>query len=349
METTLLRRVLRKPLRGSLRQVRHVRPVPPARARGLVAEVYTRSEREFGMLAPPVALHSPAPEILAACWMMLRETLLTGGGPGRAVREAVATGVSLGNACPYCAGVHGAALGGLVPPEGGARRDLAPVEEWARASGTRGRATPFPGEQAAEPVGVLVGVAVTFHYLNRMVNVFLDETPLPPRTPGMARGTLMRTLGRLMRPTGGGVEPGGSLDLLPMAPLPGDLSWAAGAPGVAGAFARAASAIEAAGRRSVPGPVRDLLTARLAAWDGGHPGLGGAWAEEAVADLAAEDRPAGRLALLTAFASYRVGEADVDAFRESRGTGDRELVELTGWASMAAARTVGGWTRGESP
>ncbi|MEV4091631.1 carboxymuconolactone decarboxylase family protein [Streptosporangium saharense] len=331
MEMTLLRRVLRRPLRGSLRQVRHVRPVPPARARGLVAEVYGRAEREFGMLAPPVALHSPAPEVLAACWMMLRETLLaeTRDGVGRAVREAVATGVSHGNACPYCVGVHGAALGGLVPSS---KADLAPVEEWARSGG----AAPFPEKGSAG----LVGVAVTFHYLNRMVNVFLDETPLPPQTPRLARGVLMRTLGRLMRPVGGGVEPGGSLDLLPMAPLPGDLSWAAGAPEVAGAFARAAAAIEAAGRRSVPGPVRDLLTARLATWDGARPGLGGAWVEEAVADLAAEDRPAGRLALLTAFASYRVGDPVVDAFTEGR-RGDGTLVELTAWSSMAAARRMG--------
>ncbi|MFF4986599.1 carboxymuconolactone decarboxylase family protein [Streptosporangium saharense] len=331
METTLLRRVLRRPLRGSLRQVRHVRPVPPARARGLVAEVYGQAEREFGMLAPPVALHSPAPEVLAACWMMLRETLLaeTHGGAGRATREAVATGVSRGNACPYCVGVHGAALGGLVPSS---KAGLAPVEEWARSGG----AAPFPEKGSAE----LVGVAVTFHYLNRMVNVFLDETPLPPRTPRLARGVLMRTLGRLMRPVGGGVEPGGSLGLLPMAPLPGDLSWAAGTPEVAGAFARAAAAIEAAGRRSVPGPVRDLLAARLAGWDGAQPGLGGAWVEEAVADLAAEDRPAGRLALLTAFASYRVGGSVVDAFTEGRRE-DGALVELTAWASMAAARRMG--------
>ncbi|MER7134284.1 carboxymuconolactone decarboxylase family protein [Streptosporangium saharense] len=335
METTLLRRALRRPLRGALRQVRHVRPVPPARARGLVAEVYGRTEREFGMLAPPVALHSPAPEVLAACWMMLRETLLAGtrDGAGRAAREAVATGVSRGNACPYCVGVHGAALGGLVPSS---KADLAPVEEWARSGGT----APFPEGRSAEPVGVLVGVAVTFHYLNRMVNVFLDETPLPPQTPRMARGVLMRTLGRLMRPVGGGVEPGGSLGLLPMAPLPGDLSWAAGTPQVAGAFARAAAAIEAAGRRSVPRPVRDLLTARLAGWDGARPGLGGRWVEEAVADLADEDRPAGRLALLTAFASYRVGDSVVDAFTQGRREGGT-LVELTAWASMAAARRMG--------
>src|SRR5690606_8869078 len=46
---------------GALAQVRHVTPVRPRAARGLVAEVYAGLERDFGMLAPPVILHSPVP------------------------------------------------------------------------------------------------------------------------------------------------------------------------------------------------------------------------------------------------------------------------------------------------
>ncbi|GAA3071315.1 carboxymuconolactone decarboxylase family protein [Streptosporangium carneum] len=339
--------LVRRALRRSLDQVRHVSPVRPAAARGLVADVYARSEREFGMLAPPVALHSPAPEVLAACWMMLRETLLAEGRAGRAVKEAVATGVSLGNTCPYCVGVHSATLQGLVGGGGAGDGEVEPVTAWARASGVRREAAlhgrPFPQEQAAE----LVGVAVTFQYLNRMVNVFLDDTPLPPRVPAAAHGGLMRVLGWFMRLTAREVrEPGASLDLLPAAPLPGDLSWAAGAPNIAGAFARTAEAVEEAGRRSVPEAVRDLVTARLAGWDGGPAGLGRAWADDAVSGLPVAQRPAGRLALLTAIASHQVGGSVVDDFRAG-GPDDGALIELTAWASLAAARRIGGWMCGE--
>ncbi|MEU0520134.1 carboxymuconolactone decarboxylase family protein [Streptosporangium sp. NPDC006007] len=333
--------LVRAALRRSLGQIRHVSPVRPDAARGPVAEVYARCEREFGMLAPPVALHSPAPALLAACWMMLRETLLAGGAAGRPAREAVAAGVSLGNACPYCAGVHGATLRGLIGGREAAGR-LAPITAWARTGGTReeaaGRGRPFPAGRTAE----FVGVAVTFHYLNRMVNVFLDDTPLPPRVPAAARGGLMRALGWFMRPAAReGRAPGASLDLLPAAPLPADLSWAAGAPGVAGAFARTAQAVEAAGRHSVPEAVRDLVATRLAAWDGRPAGLGRAWAEDAVSGLPAADRPAGRLALLTALTSYQVGPSAVRAFRAA-GSDDAALIELTSWAAFAAARRLGG-------
>ena len=84
-----------------LTQVRYVSPVRPGAAQGLVGRVYEQVEREFGVLAPSLVLHSPAPQVLAASWLMLRETLLVVRKVERAAKEAVATTVSLGNACPW--------------------------------------------------------------------------------------------------------------------------------------------------------------------------------------------------------------------------------------------------------
>lgn len=305
-------------LRGSLAQIRHVTPVRPSRsAPDLVTRVYAQMARDFGMLAPPVVLHSPAPECLAACWLMLRESLLSSGAAGREAKEEVAVRVSAANACPYCVDVHRATLDGL----------------------TRGRtAHDVAAELADGPADELTAVAVTFHYLNRMVNVFLGESPLPPQVPARARGGLMRLFGLLMRPAARrAVPPGDSLGLLPAAPLPDDLRWAEGAPNLAGAFARAAAVIDAAARRTVPEPVRELVAGRLAAWHGTPPGLNRSWVVDAVADLAAAHRPAGRLALLTAMASYQVDRQVIDEFRRAV-PGDRELIELTAWASLTAAR-----------
>ena len=78
-----------------LTQVRYVSPVRRLAARGLAGRVYEQVEREFGVLAPSVALHSPAPEVLAASWLMLREVLLVTSNVDRAAKEAVAATVSL--------------------------------------------------------------------------------------------------------------------------------------------------------------------------------------------------------------------------------------------------------------
>jgi AhpD family alkylhydroperoxidase len=321
-------------VRKSLRDTRYVRVVPPRRATGLVAAVYRQAERDFSMLAPPVALHSAAPEVLAAAWLVLRETLLAEGAADRAGKEAVATGVSAANSCPYCVDVHGMTLAAI--PGGGSDREA--LEAWARASaaGTAAGAPPFPPAQAPE----LIGVAVAFQYYNRMVNVFLRESPFPAHVPESAKPQARRVLGGVLRPPAGpGPRPGASLDLLPAAPIPPDLRWARSNAVVADAFARAYSATEEAGTRSVPAGVRTLLHTRLSTWDGQPPGLSRSWLEEAVAELDEADRPAGRLALAVALASYQVDEDLVDAFRAT-APADSTLIELTAWAGMAAARRV---------
>ncbi len=346
--------IIRTATRTSQEQIRRVSAVRRGPARGLVARVYAQVERDFGMLAPPVSLHAPAAGPLAASWLMLRETLMATGLVQRAAKEAVATAVSVGNACPYCVQVHSGTLHGLVRAAdavaiaadrvGSVGDDgLRDVAAWARAGGTAGSAArhglPRPLEQAPE----LIGVAVTFQYLNRMVHLFLPDSPLPPTVPAAARGAFLRLFGRLMRPAASRVHrPGDSLDLLPPAALPADLSWAAGSATVAEAFARSAAAIEVAGERSVPAPVRELVRAELAGWQGQPTGVSRAWVEDAVAGLATAERPAGRLALLTAKAAYQVDQAVIDGFRTG-GADDRALIELTSWASLAAARRAGGW------
>jgi hypothetical protein len=77
-------------------------------------------------------------------------------------------------------------------------------------------------------------------------------------------------------------------------------------------------------------------------WHGERRGPSRAWVESAVSGLPQADQPAGRLALLTALASYQVDRSVVRTFRASQ-PGDAALVELTAWASFAAARRVGAW------
>jgi AhpD family alkylhydroperoxidase len=332
-------------VRRTLTQIRYVSPVLPGSADGLVASVYAQAEQDFGLVAPPLALHSPAPAVLAAAWLMLRETLLATGSAAREQKEVVAAAVSAANQCPYCVSVHSATvrglIGGSVPAEIAAGRaehitdqDLREIALWAGATGTHGAGPSPQAGGAAE----LAGVAVTFHYLNRMVTVFLPESPLPPLTPKPMGGWVMSMLASAMLAPN--PAPGVSLDLLPEAPLPAEFAWAACPPHVAGALARAAAAIEEAGQAAVPGAVRALVSGRLRDWDGQRPGLDRAWADPAAAGLPAADRAAGRLALLAAFSPHQVTKADV---AEAGSLGDEGLVALVSWASMAAARTIASW------
>ena len=54
------RTLVRTALRRSNTQIRYITAVRAGAARDQVAAVYAQLERDFGMLAPPVVLHSPA-------------------------------------------------------------------------------------------------------------------------------------------------------------------------------------------------------------------------------------------------------------------------------------------------
>lgn len=333
------------------RQVRHV---DATSGNERAAAVRRQIARDFGALVPPFALHLPVPDLLCAYWAIFREPTY---GPrvDRAAKEAVAAAVSANNSCPYCVDVHTTmlrALGGRSPAaaiESGQVGDIADpalreVVAWARAHRRPGapilRQRPFPDAHAPE----LMGVAVAYHYINRMINIFGPASPFPltPSTlkPIARRGAVPVFRRLLARP----VRPGASLDLLAAARLPDDLTWAQGDPVIAEAFGRAAATFDKVGEQAVPEPVRQLVTARLSTWRGEDPGLSRSWVETPVEALPEAHRPLGRLALLSAFASYQVDPRIVQEARPRPGPeGDAALIATAGWASFTAARWIGSW------
>jgi AhpD family alkylhydroperoxidase len=334
--------------------IRHVTPVSRKAATGTVARVYEGLRREFGVHAEPITLHSPDPELLAGAWMLCREITVARGRVDRTLKEAVATTVSHVNRCPFCVDAHSVMLGGLGALDVARHIDAgrldavadprtAAVVRWAVA--TRDPGAPeleHPPFDIAE-MPEMVGTALLFHYINRPVNVFLGETPLPTRHRLLRGGMLAIGSRRFRAFTGAHREPGETLDLLPEAELPADMAWAGGTPAVAGAWARFIAAADRAGGRALPRSVRARIVEQLGKWHGEDPGLGREWLEQALEGLDAGERAAARLALLSAFAPYRVDDDVVRDYRARSGAGDAELVGAVAWAALAAARRVGGW------
>lgn len=336
--------------------IRYLQTVSPSSASGLVAEVYSQARREFGLL-PPIPLHSPVPRLLAGAWCVLRETLVAGQ-VARPVKEALAAEISRLNRCPYCVDAHTLMLEAsgernaaqaLATGKPGALRDerLREVVAWGAAHRSPGAAAlsrpPFPPAQTGE----MIGTAMAFHYINRLAHVFLPESPypLPTVTHWAKRWIRKLAAGRFAALVSPRRVPGESLALLEPVELPADLPWARGNPGVAGAFARYAAAVEAAVQGALPESVRESVLERLEAWDGSDPGLGGLDAREldaALAGVPPEERGAGRFALLTALASYRVDDSVVAAYRARYPT-DAQLLGAGAWVSYVSARRVGKW------
>ncbi|XVQ87855.1 carboxymuconolactone decarboxylase family protein [Microbispora siamensis] len=321
---------------------RYVTPVPTEAAAGLIAEVYAQIAHDFGMARMPLFLTlSPAPEVLASTWAMLRESLLAGQAP-RAAKEVVATGVSLANKCPFCVDAHTVLLHatgehGLAETVGRGQTpsdsEHARLFAWATGTATAGEAPPCSPGHAAEHIGT----ALAFHFINRMVSSLLTDNLLPA---GLQRSRLVRGLGgrALARTVRRRLPRGEALPLLrglPSGPAP---AWAAGTPaGTAFAALRAAAGEGAA---LLGDTAREAVVEAVAAWDGDHPPLSG-WPSGPLADVAPEQRPAARLALLAALAPYRVTDADVAAWREAGGgRHDADLVRLLAFGAITAVRRI---------
>ncbi len=289
---------------------------------------------------------------------MTRESLVAGG-LDRSKREAIAAATAQINECPYCVDVHTTMLHGsgesrlaktmlkgddVDHGDGGWPRLI----EWAKATSTPSaevlREPPFSPEDAPQ----MIGTAVAFHYINRMVNVFLEDSPLPlPSILRRLKGTAGRFAGwafgrRLM---GISVEPGNAAFSVLEATLPSEFEWAKSNPSVADAFATFAAVAEEAGRQALPEEVRRVVIEEVGKWTGTQPPFGRQWIDDPIATLTPTQRPAATLALLTALASYRVGDAEIAAFRKE-SPDDASLVGATAWASYVAVRRISTWIDG---
>ncbi len=332
--------------------IRYIQPVKPNAAEGLVAEVYDQIKRDFGRVVEPFSLHSPLPKLLAGAWMASRESELVGDVP-RGFKEAVAAAVSKLNHCPYCVDAHTIMLTAtgesqIANTVSEARYDqISNVEirqlvEWALATRTPEAkillTPPFSRETAPE----IIGTAVFYHYINRMVSVLLTETPLPSNRTWLKR-PLKRVASLIFssavkRPK----KTGASLRFLPEAELPADLSWAKTAVNVAGAFARFAAVVEDVGSLALAPEVRYYVQKKVNAWNGEFPELSRSWVEQELQEFTGPSRAAVRLTLLTALAPYQIGEDVILAFRKCFPE-DSKLVGALAWASFTTARKIGTW------
>ncbi|GAA2299105.1 carboxymuconolactone decarboxylase family protein [Glycomyces scopariae] len=319
--------------------VRHVVPVDPKRAEGVVAEVYRQVKSELGVLGPAVTMFSPAPELLAPVWSLLRESLLVGGPEERRAKEVVATVIAVRNGCRFCTDAHVTLLHAAGEPElaealraGAAPPEWAALAAWAAAPTARG---PFPAEAAPR----FIGTALVFELITRMVKVLAEnEAPSPVLATRLGRSVGSRLLRQAMAAD---LAPGASLPLLEERPqwargtAVREPAWAAGSP-----VGRAYGAV-----RSMAAYGSMLLSDAAVESVARTVGARGTDLADAMPELAggaALPREAGlgaRLAVAAALAPGAVAASDVASWRGEVFT-DHCVVHLLAFGAMTAVDAV---------
>ncbi|MEU4563215.1 carboxymuconolactone decarboxylase family protein [Actinoplanes sp. NPDC023936] len=339
---------------------------PPARAAtGRAAQVYQQMRDDFPGPAPTFHALSVAPDVMAATWALMRESLLAnrdgrssdgrssdgpssdsratphraGDGASRVDREVVAAAVSRANDCRFCADAHVTLLHGLGEHDlaetiarGGSPPQPAQAElaGWARAS-RHPRATGWTSRYNPQ----LTGTLLAFHFINRVVSALLAPDLLPGglQRSSTARAAGGRLLARSLRTS---IVAGRSLPLLDVANGPPP-AWAGNDPvGAAWVALRDATA---RGGDLLGDLARHTVTATVRWEDGGHPADPVAWAGDLVRDLPAKERVGARIALLAAFAPEAITAGDIGLWRLTHRS-DADLVRLVAYGAITATEHV---------
>jgi AhpD family alkylhydroperoxidase len=332
--------------------IKYIKPIEDLNSEPLISKIYDQIKRDFGRIVEPFSLHSPFPKLLAGVWMASRETELVGMVPRR-YKEAVAATVSSLNRCPYCIDAHTIMLystGEKKTANAISRLKFEQISDekikqlvnWTlntlSPESILNHKPPFSKKSAPE----IMGIVVFYHYINRIVNVLLNETPLPSNRSWLA-GILKIIASRFFskainRPK----SPGESLKFLPRADLPVEFSWSKGNSNVKEAFASFASVVKEVGNATIDPEVRLVVNEYIKSWRGENPGVSKSWVKLPTKKLTGGKRVSARLALLTALAPYQVDENIVQTFK-SHFPEDKKLLGLLSWASFSAAKKIGSW------
>jgi AhpD family alkylhydroperoxidase len=321
---------------------------PPNEPQGELATLYQQFRQELGLIPEPLTLHAPSPTLLVSFWGAFRSSMLVGTAP-RGAKETVAAAISDANRCIWCVDAHTTMLYATKNRNiaeailyGGTRSQLSQnmnaLLDWSYATCDPEASIlahpPFPAEQAGE----FLGTALIFHYINRMVSVFLSETFLPttPWLQGATRRLGGKKFASTVQQTFVASEFEGASS------LPIELYWMAQWPTIAQAFAIWDATVEDLGTQALPLPVRELLDRKVNEWDGRNPGLSRKWVEDTIASLTTEQRSIGRVMLLAALAPNQMDASTMQKYLDLQPDSGL-VISAVAWACWRATRRIGSW------
>ena len=334
-------------------KIKYINYIDPSNATGLIADIYTQMKRDFGRVVEPVALHSIIPELLASNWSVLRETNVIEDKAKRNVKDAIATTVSKINKCPWCIDAHTIMLIGLRSQKVAKAIEneylslikdtkMRSIVEWALANRTPNAKIinnpPFTFDEAPE----IIGTAIYYHYVNKMVSVLLNETPLPTKAsslkPFMKKIAALKFSTALKRPK----KAGESLKFIDSFNLVKDLFWASENKRIAVTFTAHKKIVEKLAEKYVPTEVQTIVIKTIEEWKGEDPGISRGWVERYISNLREPLKPVARLSLLTAISPYQIDDETINSYKQFNPE-DEALLSTLSWASFVTAIRIGKW------
>lgn len=322
-------------------------------AAGLKKKVFDQMKRDF-ILGEPLTVSYPSERQLVFRWMINREAYLVKTHVDRALKDAVAFGVSKTNQCPFCAESHAMMVAATGHREearkirrssGQDDNQLIKVTEWARQSldpsADLVQSPPFSKEEAPE----LIGTFYCFNVTNRLVNIFLGENPLPVSKDKKLLYSIMSFVATrfMLKPAvTKKLEPGESITLISIPEEGPTPAWTKEVKTASNAFQAMVRHVGEIEEELIPQPVAERVDRILENWNGQPWPPRGEWLNDQADGVGPSEQPLLKLALLVMFASYSVTHDDITAFRKFHPD-DRSLIDLCYWAANKVSLRILDW------
>jgi len=351
----MIKTIEAKMLKQSANAVKYVKVKGLKDAQGSMKEINRQVDKDFGLVGP-LSLSTPSERVHAVRWVTAREAFVVETNVKRAIKETVATVTAQINKCPYCEDVHGASI------SSSGDNDIAKAlanNTWQSLKNKRTKAIiewslntrnpkaeiiqnpPFSAQEAPE----IIGTALTFHSVNRLVNIFLDDSPLPgilgksfikKAALNMASKTLFKSM--VIKKA----VPGDALEFIEDYPIPEHFSWANAVPAYVKGLAAEEKLLEKIEQEIIPIKSAQLFKEKVNSWNGEEMPLGRAWLNQILSDLDENERPVTKLMFLAALAPYTITETDIKDFRKVKPT-DKDLLEVSYWAVQILTNRIREW------
>lgn len=331
--------------------IKYIKYISPNKAKSQQKELYQQIKRDFGMVAEPFLLHSLHYELTASVWAVLRESCLVNRYVNRTITESIATTISSINSCPYCVDAHSIILIGTKNKTIGkaiAENNCEDIENpavrrivhWAKKNKELGSETiqtpPFAQIEAPE----IIGTAVVFHYINRMVSVLLDESPLPMNgfvkdilKAIVSKITFSKAINRLKKA-------GDSLTFIRDIQCDDDFYWAKSDDNIHKTFSALKSVVFDLADKYIPTDIQNFLIEAAKDWDGQSMGISRNWVKKYLENFDEKFHPLLNLALLTMFADYQINEKTIQKFKKF-DISDEALLSVLAFSSFIVATQIG--------
>ncbi len=351
----MIRTIEKKMLQQNAHAVKYMQVKGLKNARGITKRINQQIDRDFG-LAGPFTLSSVSERVHSVRWVHAREIFVVETNVKRVIKETIAAGISQLNKCAYCEDVHGTSIissGDKLTANAIANGSWKSLEnektksliEWSL--NTRNpdaeiiKIPPFTLDEAPE----IIGTALEFHATNRLVSIFLEESPLPKfLTNSFIKKTAFniasKTLFKSMVQKKANV--GESLVFIKDYSLSEQHSWACIIPAYAKGIEAKDRLLDELEKEVIPERTAQLFKDKISTWQGEEMPMGKAWLNDTLNLLTENEKPIAKILFLAAFAPYTITENDINNFRKFKPT-DKELLEVCYWAVQKITDRIGEW------